>query len=179
MHSSITVTDLEGNLLPVNHFLTPTGRTKTLKNVEITAKREPVAKIVCCKKKGMKAAWFLASSRGDLAASKILDLYAKRWGIETTFRDIKDYRFGMGLSETSTRSPLRRDRLFLISALAIGLLTLLGQTGEEADLERTIKANTSKIRSYSLFRQGCIYYQLLPNMREEWAVPLMENFYRY
>lgn len=179
MRSSIMVTDSDGNLLPVKNFLTPSGRTKTLKDVEITAKREPVARIVCCKKKGMKAAWFLASSRSDLAASKILDLYAKRWGIETTFRDIKDYRFGMGMSETSTRSPVRRDRLFLISALAIGLLTLLGQAGEDADLEKTIKANTSKTRSYSLFRQGCIYYQLLPNMREEWAAPLMNNFYRY
>ncbi|SNX50799.1 hypothetical protein VTH8203_04473 [Vibrio thalassae] len=55
----------------------------------------------------------------------------------------------------------------------------LSNAGEEADLEKTIKANTSKTRSYSLFRQGCIYYQLLPNMREEWAAPLMNNFYRY
>ncbi|MEI6859071.1 MAG: IS4 family transposase, partial [Shewanella sp.] len=39
--------------------------------------------------------------------------------------------------------------------------------------------NTSKTRSYSLFRQGCIYYELLPTMREEWAEPLMDNFYRY
>ena len=29
MRSSITVTDLEGKLLPVNNFLTPTGRTKS------------------------------------------------------------------------------------------------------------------------------------------------------
>ncbi|MEI6858437.1 MAG: hypothetical protein V5788_01370 [Shewanella sp.] len=84
--------------------------------------------------------------------------------IETTFRDIKDYRFGMGMSATYTRSPVRRDRLFL---LAIGLLTLLGKAGKDADLEKTIKANTSKTRSYSLFRQGCIYYELLPTMREE------------
>ena len=85
----------------------------------------------------------------------------------------------MGMSETYTRSTTRRDRLFLLSALAIGLLTLLGKAGEDADLEKTIKANTTKTRSYSLFRQGCIYYELLPTMREEWATPLMENFYRY
>ena len=80
------------------------------------------------------------------------------------------------MSETYTRSTTRRDRLFLLSALAIGLLTLLGKAGEDADLEKTIKANTTKTRSYSLFRQGCIYYELLPTMREEWALPLMENF---
>ncbi len=87
----------------------------------------------------------------------------------------------MGMSATYTRSPVRRDRLFLLSALAIGLLTLLGKAGEDADLERTIKANTCKTRSYSLFRQDCICYERLPTMREEWAEPLtlMDNFYRY
>lgn len=177
--SNINVTDVEGNLFPVKAFLLPSGRAKTLKNVELTSKRHPVAKVICTKKKGMKAAWFIASSRADLGTPKILQLYGKRWGIETTFRDIKDYRFGMGMSETYTRSTTRRDRLFLLSALAIGLLTLLGKAGEDADLEKTIKANTTKTRSYSLFRQGCIYYELLPTMREEWAIPLMENFYRY
>ncbi|WP_210447480.1 transposase [Vibrio crassostreae] len=35
--------------------------------------------------------WFSASSRSELSATKILDLYAKRWRIETTFKDVKDY----------------------------------------------------------------------------------------
>ncbi len=68
----------------------------------------------------MKEAWHLASSRRELASSKVLTLYGKCWGVETTFRDIKDCRFGMGMSATYTRSPVRRDRLFLLSALAIG-----------------------------------------------------------
>ena len=76
-----------------------------------------------------------------------------------------------------TRSTDRRDRLFLVSALAIALLTLLGAAGDAVGLERTIKANTSKSRTYSFFRQGCIYYNLLPGMREEWATPLMAKFY--
>ncbi len=58
-------------------------------------------------------------------------------------------------------------------------MTLLGKADEDADLEKTIKANTTKTRSYSLFRQVCIYYELLPAMREERAAPLMENYYRY
>jgi hypothetical protein len=84
----------------------------------------------------------------------------------------------MGMSETSTCSPVRRDRSFLFSVLTIGLLTLLGQAGEQDELETTIKANTSKTRSCSLFHQGCIY-SLLPNMLKEWAAPLTKNFYRY
>ena len=177
--SNVKVSDAEGNLFAVKDFLLPSGRTRTLKNVELTSQRYPIMRVFCTQKKGMKSAWYIVSSREDLAASKTLQLYGKRWGIETSFRDIKDYRFGMGMSETYTRSTTRRDRLFLLGALAIALLTLLGKAGEDADLEKTIKANTVKTRSYSLFRQGCIYYDLLPKMREEWALPLMENFYRY
>ncbi|WP_298772993.1 transposase [uncultured Shewanella sp.] len=74
----------------------------------------------------MKEASYLASSQNNLVSSKVsvLTLYGKRWGIETTFRDIKDDRFCMGMSATYTRSPPRRDRLFLLSAITIALLTL-------------------------------------------------------
>ncbi|MCL1127509.1 IS4 family transposase [Shewanella surugensis] len=177
--SNIKVTDASGALFPIKEWLLPSGRTKTLKHVQITGNRQDVARVICCKKKDMKEAWYLASSRNDLASSKILTLYGKRWGIETTFRDIKNDRFGMGMSATYTRSPTRRDRLFLLSAITIGLLTFLGKAGEDADLEKILKANTSKTRTDSLFRQGCEYYELLPGMREEWAKPLMDNFNRY
>ena len=47
--------------------------------------------------------------------------------IESRFRDIKDYKFGMGMADTHISSTKRRDRLFLFGALAIVLLTLLGK----------------------------------------------------
>ena len=56
------------------------------------------------------------------------------------------------------------------------LLTLLGAAGESLGMERYLKANTSKRRTYSLFRQGCSYYQALPNMREAELRPLIERF---
>jgi len=102
----------------------------------------------------MKEPWFVASNRVDLSAAKALQLYGQRWGIETSFRDIKDYKFGMGMGEVRISNTARRDRLFLFSALAIVLLTLLGKAGDSAGLERTIKVNTSKTRTYSFFRQG-------------------------
>lgn len=69
--------------------------------------------------------------------------------------------------------------MFLLSAITIGLLTLLDQAGEDEDLEKILKANTSKTHTYSLFRQGCKYYKLSLGIREEWAKPLMDNFNRY
>ncbi|MFM5176539.1 IS4 family transposase, partial [Aeromonas caviae] len=87
--------------------------------------------------------------------------------------------FGMGMGDVHISNPVRRDRLFLFSALAIVLLTLLGKAGDSVGLERTIKVNTSKSRTYSFFRQGVIYYQLLPKMKEANAVLLMGKFIYY
>ena len=78
-----------GEQVPARDWLTPTGRTRTLKEVELTGQRQPVERVYCCHKSGMKDAWFLASNRTDLSAAKALQLYGQRWGIETSFRDIK------------------------------------------------------------------------------------------
>jgi hypothetical protein len=82
----------------------------------------------------------------------------------------------VGLSEMSIADPERRDRLLLLSALASALLTLLGAAGESLGMERQLKANTAKRRTYSLFRQGSMYYQAIPNMPEHRLLPLMERF---
>lgn len=112
----------------------------------------------------------------NMTASEAVKLYGRRFTIEESFRDIKDFRFGMGLSKTRVSKPGRRDRLLLVSALAVTLLTMLGAAGEAANLEKHFKSNTSKKRSYSLFRQGCMYFEALPGMREAWLVPLLNNF---
>ncbi len=85
----------------------------------------------------------------------LVDRYARRWTIEPQFRDTKDLRFGMGLSATRIGEPMRRDRLLLVSAVAVALLTLLGTTvGERLGMDRLLESNTSKTRTHSLFRQG-------------------------
>jgi hypothetical protein len=131
---------------------------------------------VLVKNKGMKEPWCLATSLSAEAASQIVALYSRRSRIEESFRDIKDLRFGMGLSAMSIAEPERRDRLLLVCALALALLTLLGAAGERLGMERYLKANTAKSRTYSLFRQGCFYYQALPMMPEAQLRPLMELF---
>jgi hypothetical protein len=71
---------------------------------------------------------------------------------------------------------MRRDRLLLVSAFAVALLTLLGTVGESLGMDRLLKSNTSKTRSHSLFRQGCMLYELIPNMPEHRLAPLMAAF---
>jgi hypothetical protein len=72
----------------------------------------------------------------------VVGLYAKRFRMEETFRDVKNLRLGMGLSSAHVKSPDRRDRLLLVSALACALLMLLGAAGESLGMERYLKANT-------------------------------------
>jgi hypothetical protein len=71
---------------------------------------------------------------------------------------------------------MRRDRLLLISAFATALLTLLGMVGESLGMDRLLKSNTSTKRTHSLFRQGCMLYDLIPNMPEHRLSPLMQKF---
>jgi hypothetical protein len=132
--------------------------------------------VVCVHAKGMKEPWCLATSQREATAATLVNHYAKRWTIEPQFRDTKDLQFGMGLSSTRIGEPMHRDRLLLISAFAITLLTPLGVVGESLGMDRLLKSNTSKTRTHSLFRQGCMLYDLIPNMPEHRLLPLMQKF---
>ena len=105
-----------------------------------------------------------------------MSLYGKRWGIECGLRDAKDPRFGMGMGSIHISTPERRDRLWLLHAFAIALLTLLGAAGEALGYDRYLKSNTTKRRTHSLFRQGCMLYELIPTMPETRLGPLMQRF---
>jgi hypothetical protein len=65
-----------------------------------------------------------------------------------------------------------------IAAIADALLKLLGAAGEAAGLDRLLKTNTSKKRQLSLLRQGLLWYRLLPGLKEERALPLLQEFDR-
>ena len=82
----------------------------------------------------------------------------------------------MGLDATRIGEPTRRDRLLLVNAFAIVLLTMLGAAGESLGMDRLLKSNTAKTRTHSLFRQGCMLYELIPTMPEHRLSPLMARF---
>lgn len=60
--------------------------------------------------------------------------------------------------------------------VAIALLTLLGAAGEALGYDRHLKSNTTKRRTHSLFRQGCMLYDLIPTMPELRLLPLIARF---
>jgi len=106
----------------------------------------------------------------------VLNGHDHTYAREPQFRDSKDIHFGMGLSHTRIHTPERRDRLLLISALAVVVLTLLGAAGESLGLDKGLKANTVKHRTLSLFKQGYYYYHQLARMTHEQVELLLNAF---
>jgi len=176
IRKNIEVTNEKGKQQKAIDWLGKNGRSRTIKNAKLTKQEHEVGTVVCVQAKGMKSAWCLASSDAEMSSSKIIRLYGKRWGIEPQFRDSKDIHFGMGLSHTRIHTPERRDRLLLISALAVVILTLLGAAGESLGLDKGLKANTVKHRTLSLFKQGYYYYHQLARMAHEKAENLLNAF---
>ena len=78
----------------------------------------------------------------DATAPQVIKLYSKRWTVEPSFRDTKDLRFGLGAIRIA--DPQRRDRLLLLNAFAVVLLTLLGAAGES--LGRTATSRSTPPR---------------------------------
>ena len=174
--ANIEVTTAEGETRAAADWVGAGGRARTLRGAAVTAHACPVAAVVCVQAKGMKQPWCLATSLADQPARALINLYAKRWQIEGGFRDTKDLRFGMGMGSIHVSTPERRDRLWLVSAFAVVLLTLLGAAGEALGYDRYLKSNTTKRRTHSLFRQGAMLYKLIPNMTEFMLRPLIEQF---
>jgi hypothetical protein len=173
---NIQVTAADGETRSAADWVGPHGRARILRGARVTAEGCPVGAVVCVQAKDMKQPWCLAASAADATAKSLIGLYGKRWGIESAFRDTKDLRYGLGMSTVHVSTPERRDRLWLLNAFAIALLTLLGAAGEALGYDRHLKSNTAKHRTHSLFRQGCMLYDLIVNMPETRLRPLIEHY---
>lgn len=163
----IHVTDAKGEKRTAEEWLHSNGRARLLRDARVTEKEEFLPGVVVVKQKDMKDAWYLATSLPATNASVVVKLYGRRFTIEESFRDAKDWRFGMGLVHVRITDCDRRDRMLLISAMAISLLTLLGAAAEAVGLDKTLKVNTVKRRTHSLFTQGVYFYGALPMMRSK------------
>jgi Transposase DDE domain len=173
---NITVTAADGEVRTAAAWVGPGGRARVLRGAAVTAERYPVGTVLCVQDKAMKQAWCLATSTTAATARALMSLYGKRWGIECGLRDTKDLRFGMGMGSIHVSTPERRDRLWLLNAFAVALLTLLGAAGEALGYDRHLKSNTTTRRTHSLFRQGCMLYDLIPTMPEPRLLPLIARF---
>lgn len=173
---AIQVEDAEGTRKTAHAWVPTTGRALIIRGARVTRTRAEVPAVVVVHAKQMKESWCLATTLAERKAAEIIKLYGRRFTIEETFRDQKNFRFGLGLSATHIGSPDRRDRLLLLAAIAQALLTLLGAAGEACGLDRLMKTNTRKTRTMSLLNQGIHLYEAIPYMGDEKLGPLMRAF---
>lgn len=178
IRAGIQVTSASGECRSAGEWVGKNGRMRTLKHAFVTQDLTPVGQVVVVQDRGMKDIWCLVVSEPSWSGMLVKKQYGKRFSCEENFRDIKDLRYGMGMSWNRISQVGRRDRMMLLAVLAQALLTLLGQAGEEAGLDRLLKSNTRKKRTLSLLRQGLRWYELLPTMPDKRLHLLMKYFER-
>lgn len=166
----------QGETRSAKDWLGPGGRMRVLRHAEVTAHRQPVPTVVCVRAPEMKEPWCIWASSHDLSGKEIVNCYGKRFSCEETFRDVKDLRFGLGMSWTRIGNPERRDRMMLLAVVTLALLTLLGGAGEDLGLDKRFKTNTSPKRQLSLVRQGARWLEVLPGLRPELAEAVLTRF---
>ena len=176
---TVAVTDRHGDVRTAAEWVPTNGQIRQLRHATVTQDFFPLDAVVCVQARQMKAPWCLAVRGTARPGAEVVKLYGRRFTIEETFRDTKDLRYGLGLSATHIRDVHRRDRLLLICAMALTLLTVLGAAGESLGMDRMLKANTVKTRTHSLFRQGRAYYAAIPWMPQDRLAPLVQRFGEY
>lgn len=173
---NIFVTNAKGERRKAKEWVGKGGRMRVLRDALVTAKEYQVSTVICAHEKGMAQPWCIVASDPTLKGSTVKKVYGKRFSCEETFRDIKDLHFGLGMKWQRIKRTDRRDRMMFLASLAIALLTLLGEAGERAGLDRMLKTSTRPGRQLSLFRQGLRWYDLMPNLRADRLKKLIESW---
>ena len=130
------------------------GRIRVFRDAWLTGNNKGPYTVVLVKARKMKDSWCLATSIETADGRDIVAAYGRRFECEESFRDLKDWRFGLALKYTRIGDESRRDRLLFTFALSAFLLTLVGTASERLGFDRFLRANTSPNRTHSLFRQG-------------------------
>ena len=96
-------------------------------------------------------------------------------GFETSFRDIKDMRFGMGLS--AMRVSIAASRPF-VAAQCVGdcIAVVVGRGGGELGVRPLAEGEHGEVSYAFVVRQGLMLYEQIPNWPDERVWPLMERF---
>ena len=101
--------------------------------------------------KAQSEPWLLGASTSlaYLGANAVVAIYGQRMQIEQAFRDTKNARFGLGLSESGSRGTARLGILALIASLAEFVVRLMGETAisqhQQYDLQLTNRRSRPEI----------------------------------
>ena len=135
-------------------------------------------RLVTAYDKKAKEPWYLITDIEDAGTHEIVNVYRRRWWIETLFRDKKNRDWGMGLASVHLNDYRRYERLFYIIALAFIMLTAHGAAAEADGYDRGLKANTRKTRVINLLRMGYHFIRSKGDNIEYAMAALRDMLYR-
>lgn len=131
--------------------------------------------------RSVREPWLLASSLGkDYTPKQIVSMYQRRMKIEESFRDMKSYRYGLGLGQIRARQPQRYGIILLIALLTNFIACLIGHAIELRKQHYEFQANSTKHRRVlSYFYLGCQAIRkkvkiTLQEMKGAWDAARME-----
>jgi hypothetical protein len=109
-------------------------------------------------RKAAREPWLLGTplSADEFSAARLVALYAKRWQIETAFRDLKSHQYGAGFEDSQSRESKRLAVLLLLHALAAfaAWVAHLAARTDSVTLSNPITRQVSHQQRYSWYRQG-------------------------
>ena len=174
---NIAVTATSGEARAAADWVGAGGRARTLRGAAVTAEAYPVATVVCVRAKGMKRAVVPCGKHRRRTRADLDQPLCQALGDRGRFPRHKGSPVRHGARDRCMSARRTGEsRLWLINAFAVVLLTLLGAAGEQLGYDRHLKTNTTRRRTHSLFRQGSMLYELMPNMTDFLLLPLIERF---
>ena len=109
LRGDVYVTNARGERRLAADWVGAGGRARRLVGARVTDAHEfEVGAVVCVHDRKMDEPWCLVASDATVPTRVLIRYYGERWGIEAGFRDIKDMRFGMGLSDARFASGSAR-----------------------------------------------------------------------
>lgn len=97
------------------------------------------------------------------SAHHVVQLYKTRMQIEEGFRDTKNQRLGVGLSQARSTTTERYDNLLLIAALVLFVLWCIGKVAVDRGYHSALQANT--VRSHAVLSYCFIAIQIVDDSR--------------
>ena len=150
----------------IDNWIQRRGQKRVIRNAILRPSRPVTVHIVGLWVKGCKEPWLLMTDLPNTIDS-VAALYAKRFRIEETFRDQKDWRFGLQLGHTLIRKPQRVERWLLVAALVLFFALLIGGHARRRGFDRALRANTVNRPTHSDFTLGLYYARRISHNRSK------------
>lgn len=142
---------------PIHGLLARRGELKDLPDAVLRPSRPVRVRVVAKWDAEQKEPWLLMTDL-EQSPNLIVAYYAKRFRIEETFRDQKDWRFGLALGGLKVHVPRRLERLLLVVSIYHFLAMLAGGHARRTGLDRLFRANTVRHKpTHSDFTLGQFY----------------------